>query len=81
MALRFLDRRHPNRKVMKRLSDRAEHRSTLKRTRLKTSPNEATAVATIASIIIDIWGFNIMLNPQISIRIIERQYGTKIDSQ
>jgi len=28
----FPDRRHPNRKVMKRLSDRAEHQSTLKRT-------------------------------------------------
>jgi len=37
---------------MKRLSDRAQHRGT----RTKTSPNEATAVAIIASV---------MLNPQI----------------
>jgi len=34
---------------MKRLSDRAEHRGTFKRTRTKMGPNEATAVATIAS--------------------------------
>jgi len=65
-SVRFPDRRHPNRKVMKRLSDRTEHRGTLKRTRTKTSPNEATAVVTIASI---------MLNSQISTRVIERQHG------
>jgi len=55
----------PNRNVMKRLSDCAEHRDTLKRTRMKTAtvPNEATAVAIIASV---------MLNPQISTRVIER---------
>jgi len=64
-SVRFPDRRHPNRTTMKRLSDRAEHRGTLKRTRTKTGPNEATAVATIASV---------MLNPQISTRVIERQY-------
>jgi len=65
-SVRFPDRRHLNRKVMKRLSDRAEHWGTLKRTRTKTSPNEATAVAIIASV---------MLNPQISIMVIERQHG------
>jgi len=41
---------------MKKLSDRAKHRGALKHTRTKTDPNEATAVATIASV---------MLNPQI----------------
>jgi len=35
-SIRFPDRRHPNRKVMKRLSDRAKHRGTLKQT--KTGP-------------------------------------------
>jgi len=62
-SVRFPDRRHPNRKVMKRHSDRAEHRDTFKRTQTKTSPNEATAVATIASV---------MLNPQISTKVIEK---------
>jgi len=62
--VRFPVRHHPNRKVMKRLPDHAEHRGTLKRTRTKTGPNEATAVATIASV---------MLNPQISTRV-ERQH-------
>jgi len=47
---------------MKRLSDRAEHRGTFKHTRMKTDSNEATAVTTIASV---------MLNPQISTRVIE----------
>jgi len=65
-SVRFPDRRHPNRKVMKRFSDLAEHRGTLKRTRTKTGPNKATAVATIASV---------MLNLQIFIRVIERQHG------
>jgi len=51
---------------MKRLSDCTEHRGTLKHTRTKTGPNEAMAVATIASV---------MLNLQISTRIIERQHG------
>jgi len=51
---------------MKRLSDRAEHRGILKRIRTKTDLNEATVVATIASV---------MLNPQISTRVIERQHG------
>jgi len=48
-SVRFPDKHHLNRKVMKRLSDRAEHRGTLKRTRTKTGSNE-TAVATIASV-------------------------------
>jgi len=51
---------------MKRLSDHAEHRGILKRIRTKTDLNEATVVATIASV---------MLNPQISTRVIERQHG------
>jgi len=51
---------------MKRLSDHAEHRGTLKHTRTKTGPNEARAVATIASV---------TLNSQISTRVIERQHG------
>jgi len=50
-SVRFPDRRHPNRKVMKRFSDRAEHRDTLKRT--KTGPNKATAVGTIASVMLN----------------------------
>jgi len=50
---------------MKRLSDYAEHRGTLKRTRTKTGP-KAMVVTTFASV---------MLNPQISIRVIERQHG------
>jgi len=62
-SIRFPDRRHPNKRVMKRLSDHAEHRGTLKRTRTKTGPNEATVVATIASV---------MLNSQISTRLIEK---------
>jgi len=49
-SIRFPDICHLNRKVMKRLSDRAEQLSTLKRTRTKTGPNEATAIATIASV-------------------------------
>jgi len=50
LSVRLPDRRHPNRKVMKRLTDRAEHRGTLKRTRTKMSPNEATTMAIIASV-------------------------------
>jgi len=65
-SVRFPDRCHSNRKAMKRFSNRAEHRGTLKRTRTKTGPNEATAVAIIASV---------MLNPQISTKIVERQHG------
>jgi len=65
-SIRFADRRHSNRKVMKRLFDRAEHRGTLKRTRTKTGSNEATAVVTSYCYV--------MLNPQISTRVIERQY-------
>jgi len=61
-SIRFPDRRHPNRKIMKRLSDRIEHRGTLKRTQTKTDPNKATAVATIVSV---------MLNPQISTRLLK----------
>jgi len=61
-SVRFPNRRHPNRKVMKRLSDRTEHRGTFKCTRTKTGSNEATAVTTIASI---------MLNPQISTRVLK----------
>jgi len=53
-SVRFPDRRHPNRKVMKRLSDRAEHRGTLKRIRTKTGLNEATTVATIASVMLNL---------------------------
>jgi len=64
-SVRFPDRRHPNRKVMKKLPDRAEHRGILKRTQTKTGPNEATAVVTIASV---------MLNPQIFTKVIERQH-------
>jgi len=51
---------------MKRLSNCAEHRGTLKRTRTKTGLNEATTMATIASV---------MLNPQISTKVIEKQHG------
>jgi len=47
---------------MKRLSDCAEYRGT----RTKTGLNEAMAVATITSV---------MLNSQISTRVIERQHG------
>jgi len=50
---------------MKKPSDRAEHRGTLKRARMKMDLNEATAVATIASV---------MLNLQISTSVIERQH-------
>jgi len=42
-SVRFPDRRHPNRKVMKRLFDLAEHRGTLKRTRMKTGQNKASS--------------------------------------
>jgi len=61
-SVRFPDRRHPNRKVMKRFSDLAKHRGTLKRTQTKTGPNEAVAIS-------------VMLNLQIFTRIIERQHG------
>jgi len=47
-SVRFPDRRHPNRKVMKKLSDRAEYRGILKSTRTKT--NKATTMATTASV-------------------------------
>jgi len=65
-SVSFSDRRHPNRKVIKRLSDRAKHRGTLKRIRTKTGLNEAERQWLLLLV---------MLNPQIFTRVIERQHG------
>ncbi|EFN65807.1 hypothetical protein EAG_05468, partial [Camponotus floridanus] len=64
-AEKFPDRRHPDRKVIKRLCDRAE--LFLEETnRRKSGPDEVTSLTIIGTV---------ALNPQISTRQIERQHG------
>ncbi|EFN74405.1 hypothetical protein EAG_08094, partial [Camponotus floridanus] len=62
---RFPDRCHPDRKVIKRLCDRAEQ-DFLRRNRRKSDPDEVTSLTVTGAV---------ALNPQISTRQIERQHG------
>lgn len=66
LAERFPDRRHPNRKVIKRVFDRAEQ-DILKRKRRKSGPNKVISMAVIGTAVLNM--------PQISKREIEKQHG------
>lgn len=64
-AERYPNRRHPCRKTIKKLTERAQQGS-LKRIRQKSGPNVANSLVVLGATV---------LNPQISTRQIEKQHG------